>query len=209
MFDDIGSKLKTLAKVSTILGIIGSVIAGCALMGDDFLTGLLILVLGSVFSWIGSFTVYGLGQLIENTDELVKQGQVQVQQGRVQIQQNISTPAPAAKETPAPAPSSPLDAFLAQSSVPDDRIDLGAGFFRCPNCKTVQNKRDTCRYCNKPLMPTQASPFINEQHQTGQAPAAGIPAGTGKISCPICGTVQNADRRVCFECAQPLIPTEL
>ena len=174
MFDDIGRKLKTLAKVSTILGIIGSVIAGCALMGDDFLTGLLILVLGSVFSWIGSFTVYGLGQLIENTDALVKQGQVQVQQGRVQIQQNVSTPAPqAAPVYDAPTPT-PVQSVPTMTSVS-----------------------------------TNASPFSKVEHQTSQTPVAGIPADPGKIFCPICGTVQNANRRVCFSCAQPLIPTEL
>ena len=128
MFDNIGSKLKKLAKVSTITGIIGSAIIGLFVIADQPLIGFLILALGSLLSWFGSFTIYGLGQLIENTDELVKQGRM------------------AAQPPIAPAPQ-----------------------------------------------PAQKQPM------------AGPPAENGKVACPACGTVQNANRSgVCLHCGQPL-----
>lgn len=77
MFDNIGSKIKTLAQVICWIGIIASIIIGFVLMVQDEDTafvGILTMILGSLGSWIGSFMTYGFGQLIENSDILVKQG---------------------------------------------------------------------------------------------------------------------------------------
>ena len=77
MFDEIGNKIKTVAQVFTWIGIVGSVIWGFVVMGSNVdnavLFGILIIAIGSLVSWLGSLTLYGFGQLIENTDELVKQ----------------------------------------------------------------------------------------------------------------------------------------
>ena len=78
MFDNIGGKIKMLAKVLCWIGIIGSVITGFSLMaflsrGIGFLgvlLGLLVAGVGCLFAWIGSFFTYGFGQLIENTDRI-------------------------------------------------------------------------------------------------------------------------------------------
>ncbi len=68
MFENIGGKIKGLASVVCILGIIGSVISGISIIDYDGLSGFLIMVLGSVFSWAGSFVLYGFGQLVDNSD---------------------------------------------------------------------------------------------------------------------------------------------
>ena len=84
MFDNIGSKIMKLAKVLCWIGIILSVISGIAIMagaasyntygyssssgGANIIVGIITIVLGCLFSWIGSFFTYGFGQLIENTD---------------------------------------------------------------------------------------------------------------------------------------------
>ena len=73
MFENIGGKIKTLAKVVCWIGIVASVILG--LLSRNAITALLFIGIGSLGSWIGSFMTYGLGQLIENTDILVKQGE--------------------------------------------------------------------------------------------------------------------------------------
>ncbi len=77
MFDNIGGKIKALAQVVCWIGIIASAICGIIMMatGDPSLNliGFLIIILGSLFSWIGSFMTYGFGQLIENTDKLVEE----------------------------------------------------------------------------------------------------------------------------------------
>ena len=75
MFENIGGKIKALAQVVCWIGIIASVICGIIMMtigeAGFNLVGFLIMILGSLFSWIGSFMTYGFGQLIENTDTLV------------------------------------------------------------------------------------------------------------------------------------------
>ncbi len=87
MFNNIGHKIKTLAKVLCWVGIVFSVIVGIAIMttGNGSLTingtpaavspaviGIIYMVIGCVASWIASFFAYGFGQLIENSDEIKK-----------------------------------------------------------------------------------------------------------------------------------------
>lgn len=76
MFDNIGGKIKSVAKAICWIGIIASIIIGFVMLvqdDDTALAGVLILVLGSLGSWIGSFVTYGFGQLVENSDILVQQ----------------------------------------------------------------------------------------------------------------------------------------
>ncbi len=72
MFTNVGAKIQTVAKVECWLGIILSVVFGFIRMFRfdvaAFVSGLLTVVLGSLFSWIGSICLYGFGQLIENSD---------------------------------------------------------------------------------------------------------------------------------------------
>jgi len=76
MFSNIGGKIKNLAIVVTWIGIISSVILGIIMMatgyGEMVLIGFLVALVGSLLSWVGSFLLYGFGQLIENTDTIVK-----------------------------------------------------------------------------------------------------------------------------------------
>lgn len=77
MFDNIGGKIKTVAKVMCWIGIIASVIIGFVMLVQDEDTafaGILTMLFGSLGSWVGSFITYGFGQLVENSDILVQQG---------------------------------------------------------------------------------------------------------------------------------------
>ena len=73
MFDNIGSKIKGLARVITWIGIVASVIAGIAQMcmshfsGGLVFSGILTMALGSLLAWVSSFLVYGFGELVENS----------------------------------------------------------------------------------------------------------------------------------------------
>ena len=81
MFRNIGDKIKIVAETICWVGIVSSILTGLVVIAkgneDSILMslfiGLLIMVLGSLFSWIGSFVLYGFGQLIENSDILVDQ----------------------------------------------------------------------------------------------------------------------------------------
>lgn len=74
MFTNIGGKIKALAMVQCWIGIFASVICGIGMMcsGDDVagILGFFILILGGFASWIGSFLLYGFGELIEKTSNV-------------------------------------------------------------------------------------------------------------------------------------------
>lgn len=84
MFENIGGKIKTLATVLCAIGIIVSVITGFSLLmalsntGLGFI-GLIIMIVGSLFSWISSFFIYGFGQLIDNTATMTDNNASQTQ----------------------------------------------------------------------------------------------------------------------------------
>ena len=94
MYNNIGRKIKILARIICIIGIIISIILGLlvlpyieyieyyikidslALIKEKLTESLIecikIIVLGSLISWISSFCLYGFGQLIENSDKAVE-----------------------------------------------------------------------------------------------------------------------------------------
>lgn len=84
MFKNIGKKIKTLAKVLCIIEIALCVIVGaaCIIIGiigefeflggqyilvTGIISGIAILILGPLAAWIGSFLLYGFGELIDKT----------------------------------------------------------------------------------------------------------------------------------------------
>lgn len=77
MFDNIGGKLKTLAVILFIIGVVASLVCAIAFgitvdrWGDadfNFWLFLLILVAGCIGSYIGVLMLYAFGQLVENSD---------------------------------------------------------------------------------------------------------------------------------------------
>lgn len=74
MFDNIGGKIKGIAKFICYLGILLSVTGGTIIFffGIDtetnlFWIGLLVIAGGALSSWLGSLATYGFGELIENS----------------------------------------------------------------------------------------------------------------------------------------------
>lgn len=82
MYDNIGRKIKGAAKFIAWLGIISSVLIGIIIIGmsldEDHSTannlgiGVGVLLGGSFFSWISSWFIYGFGELIDKTNQIVK-----------------------------------------------------------------------------------------------------------------------------------------
>ena len=85
MFDNIGGKIKGLAKVIFIISACFIVLLGIILMTSlqmygsfySLIFGLIFMAIGILFSWISSWFLYGFGQLIENSDVLVKESKKQ------------------------------------------------------------------------------------------------------------------------------------
>lgn len=73
MFQNIGEKIKTLAIACTIFGclfsVVGAIICWCM---EIVWAGFVVLIAGCLFSWIGSFALYGLGELIIQTTKVAK-----------------------------------------------------------------------------------------------------------------------------------------
>ena len=79
MFSDIGKKIKNLAMLIMFIGCAGSVIYGlicfAGSIGADgatpdpkgVITGILIIVLGVIFSYLSVLVLYGFGTLIDDT----------------------------------------------------------------------------------------------------------------------------------------------
>lgn len=85
MFSNIGRKIKALAKVVCWIGIIGSIIGGISFFvaageaysdgGTYVAAGFVVIIVGALLSWLGSFFTYGFGELIDRVqsiDEKIK-----------------------------------------------------------------------------------------------------------------------------------------
>ncbi len=73
MYDNIGGKIKGLAKVLFIVTAIAEVITGIALMATDedlILYGFLVMIVGPIVAWVSSWLLYGFGELIDKASDI-------------------------------------------------------------------------------------------------------------------------------------------
>ena len=90
MFDNVGGKLKTIAKVEMSIGIVASVILGFTFItGGRVFAGLLITAIGILLSWLGSLVIYGIGQAVENSETILYS--VRIQKNTEKDKSNVST----------------------------------------------------------------------------------------------------------------------
>lgn len=88
MLDNIGKKLKTIAIIFMILGVSASVIYGLILISEGTKEiGIIVFAAGGVGSIVVSFFVYGYGQLVENSDTLVKLKEKEIKQNELKFNQ--------------------------------------------------------------------------------------------------------------------------
>ena len=59
-------KIQLIAKILFVLGIIGSIGGGIAIMFAQFLVGLIVVVVGVVFSWIAYLFIHTFGLMAES-----------------------------------------------------------------------------------------------------------------------------------------------
>ena len=72
MYDNIGGKIKGLAKTMFIVEAIGAVITGIVLLATDdvlIFAGLLTLFCGPIIAWVSSWVLYAFGELVEKTSD--------------------------------------------------------------------------------------------------------------------------------------------
>lgn len=136
MFNNIGGKIKGLAKVITWLGILASLVAGVIVIQSGnvvnryygtnepmVLQGIAVMVLGSLASWIGSFLIYGFGELIDHAAEIAHNTRKQDGEDKA--------------ETPLPS--------INGKGAKDKEVT-----WRCPSCKTDNSLISrTCKTCGR------------------------------------------------------------
>ena len=67
-YNEIGKKIKLLAKMSFIVEAIGAIITGIAFLIDwglDAWWALFIIFFGPIVAWVGSWLLYGFGEIID------------------------------------------------------------------------------------------------------------------------------------------------
>ena len=73
MFNNISKKIKTVAEIICFVGILISLCYGFVkIFKEEILLGILVIFLGSLSSWIATLGLYGLGELIENSQTLIE-----------------------------------------------------------------------------------------------------------------------------------------
>lgn len=148
MFDNVGGKIKGVAQLVTWLGIIASVIGFMVLVGNEDTTGLAfaVLIVGCIGSWLSSLTLYGFGQLIENSDSLVKINSINA---NITIQENECTAksdcdiAKESNDNTTNTVVSPLHKLLTESELSEEQINevlklqgmKGSGAISSSNCR--------------------------------------------------------------------------
>ena len=65
MFSHIENKIQGLAIFNFCLGVLVSVILFVSSFKNSFLVALITLVVGCILSWVGSFIIYGFGEIIK------------------------------------------------------------------------------------------------------------------------------------------------
>ena len=126
MYDNIGGKIKGLAKTSFIVATIAAVITGIALIATDedlIGYGLLVMVVGPIVAWFSSWLLYGFGQLVENSDIIAAEyNRKNEKHEKVLIKNNERKQAQRRKE---------VKVIIANPEIDEDVfIDI-----TCPNCK--------------------------------------------------------------------------
>jgi uncharacterized integral membrane protein len=88
MFNNVGHKIKTVAKIFTWIGIISCVLCGFIIIfsggninkmtgvyfgyAASIPSGLAIMIMGSIGSWLLNLTLYGFGELVENSTRIAE-----------------------------------------------------------------------------------------------------------------------------------------
>ncbi|MBQ8536343.1 MAG: hypothetical protein IJ461_02935 [Clostridia bacterium] len=76
MFENVGGKIKGVAKFMTWFCIFAFVLGGIGLLAagrNGTVPGVVMLIVGPLVSWVSGLFLYGFGQLIENTDPMANQ----------------------------------------------------------------------------------------------------------------------------------------
>lgn len=137
MYDNIGSKIKTVAKVVGFAGIVISILTGLLFLlvafseekFSYFGIGILVAILGSIISWASTIALYGFGQIVENTDTIAKHSKTQT--GDLQYYGDM------------------INESISNTKYQESRPDKSTVSRYCTNCEKIVTG-NFCPYCGTP-----------------------------------------------------------
>ena len=172
MFDNIGGKLKGLAKIITVLGIIISVIYGISLIVTGIsqraflvvLLGVLLMIGGSIISWALSLGLYAFGELVENSKVIADWTR-----------------------------SNKVNDFNSNTQSIQESAEKGntAHQFKCKICgaRITSHPCPNCGYTGTPDSDDNSGKSVTPIYLENK-----------KIKCPKCGQTQLNNRTYCYNC---------
>ncbi len=146
MFNNIGSKLKALAMAVCALGMLASLIFAISLwiqnnsVQGTIFTGIVVLVLGCLASWIGSFFTYGFGELIENTDEIKR---------KLYDPKNSPAHSVPVIEQEEKVNGQVITSYKTVEEINREKKILDEGGWKCPVCKRINHSYVSTCTCGK------------------------------------------------------------
>ena len=159
MFDNIGSKLQTLAKVACGIGIIASVISAIVAIYNrgNVLIAIGGAIGGCLASWIGSWMTYAIGEIAEGVEQLRYQMAKNGDRGNAGGSSLARAAAAYDKEKRnnewtcvCGAQNSNTASYCFRCRRPRSESDVPQ--IACPHCGAMnKNTNTTCFACNKPL----------------------------------------------------------
>ncbi|MBQ9866070.1 MAG: hypothetical protein IJM34_03540 [Lachnospiraceae bacterium] len=171
MYDDVGKKIKVIAKVACWVGIAFSVITGIqagrligGLTGEfSFGTFFGTAIGGAFLSWLLSLFLYGFGELIENTNSIARRfEEISIVSETKHIKENNNEQVPLAYKVNGPG--------KAEKEIELKKVDI-----KIPADTDTDEYLDVeCPYCNEKLAFTKQ--FLTE---------------TDRLTCPMCGEAFN------------------
>lgn len=154
MFGNIKGKIALFAILLFIAGLIASLLVGGMILfaGDNaatIITGLLVLLLGSLASWGVSLLVYGFGQIVENSNQTVRK--LQGLEAQVRMLREANPPA---------MPDAPVRQQSAPAAMPDAPVRVPPAVvkpaparpedkWKCPACGAWNRGSVFCSGCGK------------------------------------------------------------
>lgn len=124
MYDNVGGKIKGIAQLVTWLGIIASIIGFIALAGDEdtIVLAFVVLIIGCIGSWLSSLTIYGFGQLIENSDIIAGRTNIKKATEKTSNDKNTASDNKGVFQKAAPKRAQTFEELVGNARLPQETI---------------------------------------------------------------------------------------
>ncbi len=179
LYENIGGKIKNWAKWIFIIEAIAAILAGFILAAEEDGAYILISIIGPLVAWVGSWLLYGFGELIETNSET-----------RYYVAKILQTRTSSPNEDDAASATVLRKSAATQPATPKRTAAPDSGWVCI--CGRVNDFSVATCACG---VTEFGASLMKERNDNVHAEIV-----NGEKVCPKCGTAQKADRKVCWSC---------